>query len=83
MRIAASSGQEVLRFTLGHLRGEFVFQPKDAAYLNLLEPWWKVLGWLVLKGRRLESGEPVGEAVDERGCTGTVPALRFGGDTGI
>ncbi|MFI5272992.1 MAG: transposase [Ktedonobacterales bacterium] len=45
----------VLRFTLTHPRGEFVFQPVYAAYLNLIEPWWKVLRSLALKGRRFES----------------------------
>jgi hypothetical protein len=34
---------DVLLFSLGHPRWEFVFQPKYAAYLNLIEPWWKVL----------------------------------------
>jgi hypothetical protein len=29
---------DVLLFSLGHPRWEFVFQPKYAAYLNLLEP---------------------------------------------
>jgi hypothetical protein len=26
-------------FSLLHSRWEFVFQPKHAAYLNLIEPW--------------------------------------------
>src|SRR3954454_11409974 len=34
---------DVLLFALAHPRWEFVFQPKYAAYLNLIEPWWKVL----------------------------------------
>lgn len=34
---------DVLLFSLTHPRWEFVFQPKYAAYLNLIEPWWKVL----------------------------------------
>src|SRR5215213_1580106 len=36
-------------------RWEFVFQPKYAAYLNLIEPWWKILRSLALKGRRFEA----------------------------
>ena len=36
-----------------------VFQPKCAAYLNLIEPWWKVLRSLALKGRRFETWEQV------------------------
>jgi hypothetical protein len=34
---------DVLLFSLAHPRWEFVFQPKYAAYLNLIEPWWKTL----------------------------------------
>jgi hypothetical protein len=54
---------DVLLFSLAHLRWEFVFQPKNAAYLNLIEPWWKVLRSLALKGRRFESWEEVCQAV--------------------
>ncbi len=46
---------DVLLFALAHPRWEFVFQPKYAAYLNLIEPWWKVLRSLALKGRRFET----------------------------
>jgi hypothetical protein len=45
--------KNVLPFALTHPRFEFVFQPKYAAYLNLIEPWWKILCSLALKGRRL------------------------------
>ena len=50
------SALDVLLFNLAHPRWEFVFQPKYAAYLNLIEPWWKVLRSLALKGpvRRLD-----------------------------
>ena len=44
---------DVLLFCLTHPRWEFVFQPTYAAYLNLIEPWWKVLRSLAFKGRRL------------------------------
>ena len=40
-----------------------MFQPTYAAYLNLIEPWWKVLRSLALTGRRFETGEQVCEAV--------------------
>src|ERR687889_247737 len=46
------SATDVLLFALAHPRWEFVFQPKYAAYLNLIEPWWKILRSLALKGRR-------------------------------
>lgn len=43
---------DVLLFVLAHPRWEFAFQPKYAAYLNLIEPWWKALRSLALKRRR-------------------------------
>ena len=42
---------------LTHPRWEFVFQPTYAAYLNLIEPWWKILRSLALKGRRFATWE--------------------------
>jgi transposase len=54
---------DVLLFSLAHPRWEFVFQPKSAAYLNLIEPWWKILRSLALKGRRFETWEEVCQAV--------------------
>ena len=56
---------DVLLFCLAHPRWEFVFQPKYAAYLNLIEPWWKVLRSLALKGRRFEHWEEICQAVAE------------------
>ena len=61
--LRAHRATDVLLFALAHPRWEFVFQPKYAAYLNLIEPWWKVLRSLALKGRRFESWEEVCEAV--------------------
>ncbi len=55
---------DVLLFSLAHPRWEFVFQPKYAAYLNLIEPWWKVLRSLALKGRRFETWQQVCQAVE-------------------
>ncbi|HEV2235607.1 MAG TPA: IS630 family transposase [Ktedonobacterales bacterium] len=54
---------DVLLFCLAHPRWEFVFQPVYAAYLNLIEPWWKVLRALALKGRRFETWEELAAAV--------------------
>lgn len=54
---------DVLLFSLTHPRWELVFQPTYAAYLNLIEPWWKTLRSLALKGRRFETWEEVCEAV--------------------
>jgi transposase len=54
---------DVLLFSLAHPRWEFVFQPKNAAYLNLIEPWWKILRSLALKGRRFETWAEVAAAI--------------------
>jgi len=56
---------DVLLFSLGHPRWEFVFQPVYAAYLNLIEPWWKTLRSLALKGKRFESWEEIVAAVTD------------------
>lgn len=56
--------RDLLLFLLHHPRWEFVYQPKYAAYLNLIEPWWKVLRSLALKGRRFEIWEEVVAAVE-------------------
>lgn len=55
---------DVLLFDLMHLRWEFVFQPKYAPYLNLIESWWKVLRSLSLNGRRFDTWEEVHQAVE-------------------
>jgi transposase len=56
---------DVLLWTLTHPRWEFVFQPTYAAYLNLIEPWWKILRSLALKGRRFETWEEIATAIAE------------------
>src|SRR5689334_22108562 len=38
-----------LLFSLGHPCWAFVFQSVYAAYLNLIQPWWKTLRSLALK----------------------------------
>jgi len=55
---------DVLLWNLAHPRWEFVFQPIYAAYLNLIEPWWKILRSLALKGRRFETWDAVEQAVE-------------------
>ena len=56
---------DVLLFMLAHPRWEMVFQPKYAAYLNLIEPWWKILCSLALAGQRFESWEEVTAAIEQ------------------
>jgi transposase len=63
--LAMHRATDVLLFALEHPRWEFVFQPTYAAYLNLIEPWWKTLRSLALKGRRFETWEQVCHAIDQ------------------
>ena len=63
--LRAHRATDVLLFSLAYPRWEFVFQPKYAPYLNLIEPWWKVLRSLALKGRRFETLVEVWQAVQE------------------
>jgi len=61
--LSAHRATDVLLFALAHPRWEFVFQPTSAAYLNLIEPWWKILRSLALTGRRFESWQELCQAV--------------------
>lgn len=61
--LSAHRATDVLFFSLAHPRWEFVFQPVYAAYLNLIEPWWKVLRSLALKGRRFETWADIEHAI--------------------
>ncbi len=61
--LATHRAVDVLLWALEHPRWEFIFQPRYAAYLNLIEPWWKVLRSLALKGRRFATWEEVCVAV--------------------
>ena len=62
-KLSSHRATDVLLFLLAHPRWEMVFQPKHAAYLNPIEPWWKVLRSLALAGRRFETWDEVAEAV--------------------
>ncbi len=63
--LAAHHSADVLLFSARHPRWRFVFQPTYASYLNLIEPWWKTLRSLALKGRRFETWEEVEQAIRE------------------
>jgi transposase len=62
--LAAHRAPDVLLWALVHPRWEFVCQPRYAASLNLIEPWWKVLRSLALKGRRFATWQEVCQAVE-------------------
>ncbi len=53
--LSAHRATDVPLCALAHPRWEFVFQPKYAAYLNLLETRWKILRSLAFTGRRFET----------------------------
>jgi len=61
--LSAHRGADALLFSARYPRWRFVFQPTYAPYLNLIEPWWKTLRSLALKGRRFETWEEVREAI--------------------
>jgi hypothetical protein len=56
---------DALLFSLLHPRWEFVFQPTYAAYLNLIEPWWKALRSLALQGKRFATWAEIEQAIAE------------------
>jgi hypothetical protein len=56
--------QDLLLFMVHHPRWEFVYQPIYAAYLNLIEPWWKLLRSLALQGRRFETWQEIVAAIE-------------------
>lgn len=49
--LATHKTLDVLLWALTHPRVRFLFQPTYAPWLNLIEPWWKTLRSLALKGR--------------------------------
>jgi transposase len=62
--LSAHRALDVLLFSLARPHWHFLFQPTYAAYLNLIEPWWKILRSLALKGRRFENWPEIVQAVE-------------------
>lgn len=54
---------EVLLWALAHPRVRFLFQPTYAPWLNLIEPWWKTLRSLALKGRCFLNSDEIIHAI--------------------
>jgi hypothetical protein len=77
--LAAHRGTDALLFSLAHPRWEFVFQPTYAAYLNLIEPWWKVLRSLALRGGGSRAGRRSAARSRRRRPTGTSIGTRSSG----
>ena len=74
--LSAHRATDVLFVSLAHKRWEFVVQSVYAAYLDLIEPWWKVLCSLALEGRPFESWAEIERAGARGGATGT-PSQRL------
>ena len=54
---------DVMLWALAHERISFLFQPVYSPWLNLIEPWWKTLRSLALKGRVFATLDEVTEAI--------------------
>ena len=56
---------EVRLWALAQPRVRCLFQPRYAPWLNLIEPWWKTLKNLALKGRNFETLLQLYTAIDQ------------------
>ena len=54
---------DVLLWALVHPRVRFLFQPTYSPWLNLIEPWWKTLRSLALKGRCFLNSDEIIHAI--------------------
>jgi hypothetical protein len=59
---------DVLLWAVAHPRVRFLFQPTYSPWLNLIEPWWKTLRSLALKGRTFDTEMQIQSAI--LGATG-------------
>lgn len=67
---------DLLFFLWQHPRWERVYQPKYAAYLNLIESWWKTLRSLALQGKKFETMElSKGKLINHQDWTRTTEFL--------
>lgn len=55
---------DVLLWALAHPHVRFLFQPTYAPRLNLIEPWWKTLRSLALKGRCFQILDEIVDAIE-------------------
>jgi transposase len=61
--LASHKTLDVRLWALVHPRVRFLFQPTYAPWLNLIEPWWKPLRSLALKGRRFDDAAAITHAI--------------------
>jgi transposase len=55
--LTTHKAHDILLFALANPRWEFVFQHKYAVYLNLIEPWWKILKSSAFEEKTFETWE--------------------------
>lgn len=60
--------QDILLWLHAHPRVRFLFLPTYSPWLNLIEPWWKTLRSLALKGRSFENPAAVITALTAATC---------------
>lgn len=60
--LSTHSSVETLLWNLGHSRFYFHFLPTGAAWLNLIEGWWNILGHWALDGRNFRDTQELGAA---------------------
>jgi transposase len=53
--LSSHSSRETQLALLAHPEIQVLFLPKYACWLNLIEPWWKQIRSLALKGKRFEA----------------------------
>lgn len=66
--LAVHKTMDVLLWALAHPRVRFLFQPTYAPWLNLIEPWWKTLRSLALKGKRFTNEQHIRQAIEQATC---------------
>jgi hypothetical protein len=60
--LSTHSSVETLLWNFGHPRFYFHFLPTGAAWLNLIEGWWNILGHWALDGRNFKGTQELKEA---------------------
>jgi hypothetical protein len=61
--LATHKTLDVRLWALAHPNVRFLFQPTYAPWLNLIEPWWKTLRSLALKGRCFQTVDEIASAI--------------------
>ncbi len=63
--LAVHKPLDVQLWALAHPQVRFLFQPTYAPWLNLIEPWWKTLRALALKGRAFTQSDQLTTALTQ------------------